>query len=135
MAPLSLPPHKSVWLLDFSPVLRIDTSPRKVGQVHWHPAAQHVLASGVGDHTMKLWDLGVPESPRAMLVGHADTIQSLALRPTGQLLVTTSRDRKLRLFDPRVGGDAIRIGEDHGGIKGARLVWMGDRDCVDNDGL
>src|SRR6266851_1565253 len=60
------------------------------------PAAQHVLVSAVGDHTMKLRDLGVPESPRAMLVGHADTIQSFAFSPTGQLLVTASRDRKLR---------------------------------------
>ena len=71
-----------------------------------------------------------------MLVGHADTIQSLAFSPTCQLLVTTSRDRKLRLFDPHVGGDdAVRVGEGHGGIKGARLVWMGYRDLIDNDGL
>ena len=72
---------------------------------------------------MELWDLGVPESPRAMPVGHADTIQSLAFSPTGQLLVTTYRDGKLRLFDPHVGGDdAIRVGKGHGGIKGARVT-------------
>jgi len=121
--------------IDFSPVLRIDASPRKVGQVLWHPAAQHVLASAVGDHTVKLWDLGAPESPRAVLVGHADTIQSLAFSPTGQLLATTSRDRKLRLFDPRVGGDAVRVSEGHGGIKPARVVWMGDRDRIATTGF
>jgi WD40 repeat protein len=116
--------------VDFSPVLRIDASPRKVGQVLWHPAARHVLASGVGDHTVKLWDLGAPETPRAVLAGHTDTIQSLAFSSTGQLLVTTSRDRKLRVFDPRTGGEPVRVGEGHGGIKGARVVWMGDRDRV-----
>ncbi|KAH8993016.1 microtubule binding protein [Lactarius akahatsu] len=120
---------------DFAPVLRIDASPRKVGQVLWHPAAQHVLASALGDHTVKLWDLGAPESPRAVLQGHGDTIQSIAFSPTGQLLATTSRDRKLRLFDPRAGGDAVRVGEGHGGIKGARVVWLGDRDRIATTGF
>ena len=121
--------------VDFSPVLHINASPRKVGQVLWHPAAQHVLASGVGDHTVKLWDLGSPESPRAVLAGHGDSIQSLAFNPTGQLLATTSRDRKLRLFDPRTGGEAVRVTEGHGGIKGARVVWMGDRDRIATTGF
>jgi coronin-1B/1C/6 len=121
--------------VDFSPVLHINASPRKVGQVLWHPAAQHVLASAVGDHTVKLWDLGSPESPRAVLAGHGDSIQSLAFNPTGQLLATTSRDRKLRLFDPRAGGEAVRVTEGHGGIKGARVVWMGDRDRIATTGF
>ncbi|KAI9507163.1 microtubule binding protein [Russula earlei] len=124
------------WVpVDFSPVLRIGASQRKVGQVLWHPAAQHVLASAVGDHTVKLWDLGAPESPRAVLAGHADTIQSLAFNPTGQLLATTCRDRKLRVFDPRTGGEPVRVGEGHGGIKGARVVWMGDRDRIATTGF
>jgi len=121
--------------IDFSPVLHIDASPRKVGQILWHPAAQHVLASAVGDHTVKLWDLGAPESPRTVLSGHGDAIQSLAFNSTGQLLVTTCRDRKMRLFDPRAGGDAVRVGEGHGGIKGARVVWMGDRDRIATTGF
>jgi coronin-1B/1C/6 len=86
----------------------------------------------VGDHTMKLWDLCAPESRpgRAMLTGHGYAIQSLTFSPTGQLLVTTSRDHKLRLFDPREGGEAVRVAEGHGGIKGAHVVWMGDRDRI-----
>ena len=120
---------------DFSPVLRIDASPRKVGQILWHPTAQHVLASAVGDYTVKLWDLGAPESPRAVLAGHGDTIQCMAFSPTGQLLATTSRDRKIRLFDPRAGGEAVRVGEGHGGIKGARVVWMGEHDRIGTTGF
>jgi coronin-1B/1C/6 len=96
---------------------------------------QHVLASAVGDHTVKLWDLGSPESPCAVLAGHGDSIQSFAFNLTGQLLATTSRDRKLRLFDPHAGGEAVRITEGHGSIKGACVVWMGDRDRIATTGF
>jgi coronin-1B/1C/6 len=112
---------------DFDPVLRIDASPRKVGQVSWHPTAKHVLASASGEHTVKLWDIGAPEHAQVTLSGHGDAIQSLAWDPVGSVLATTCRDRKLRLFDPRAGAEAIRIVDGHGGIKGARVIFMGDR--------
>lgn len=107
---------------DFDPVARIDASSRKIGQVLFHPTAEHVLAATTGDHTVKLWDLANPENARSTLVGHGDAIQSMAFNPTGTLLVTTCRDRKLRLFDPRAGGEAMRTTEGHGGIK-ARILW------------
>jgi len=112
---------------DFDPVARIDGSPRKIGQVLFHPTASHVLASTSGEHSVKLWDLGMSDSPRSTLVGHTDTIQSLAFNSIGTVLATTSRDRKLRLFDPRAGGEAVRVTEGHSGIKGARVCWMGDK--------
>jgi coronin-1B/1C/6 len=111
---------------DFDPILRIDASARKVGQVLWHPTAKNVIAGACGDYTIKLWDVAAPEDPKIVLKGHNDAIQSLAFNSTGTLLATTSRDRKVRLFDPRAGSDAIRIADGHGGIKGARVEWMGD---------
>ncbi|KAJ7181071.1 microtubule binding protein [Mycena filopes] len=120
---------------DFDPVARIDASPRKVGQVLFHPTAANVVASASGEHTVKLWDLANPEDPRAVLGGHADAIQNIAFNPTGTLLATTCRDRKLRLFDPRAGGDAVRITDGHGGIKGSRVVWMGEHDRIATTGF
>lgn len=111
---------------DFDPVLRIDGSPRKIGQVLFHPTASNVLASSSGEFTIKLWDLANPEDPRSILSGHGDIVQSMAFNPTGTLLATTCRDRKLRLFDPRTGGDPVRTADGHNGIKGSRVVWMGD---------
>ncbi|PSR72204.1 hypothetical protein PHLCEN_2v11911 [Hermanssonia centrifuga] len=120
---------------DFDPVARIDATPRRVGQVLFHPTAEHVLATATGEHTVKLWDLANPESAKSVLSGHGDTIQSLAFNPTGTLLVTTSRDRKIRIFDPRAGGEAVRVTEGHGGVKGARVVWLGEHDRIATTGF
>jgi len=120
---------------DFDPVSRIDCSARRIGQVLFHPTAEHVLAAASGDHVVKLWDLGSPESPKSTLGGHGDAIQSLAFNAVGNILVTTCRDRKIRLFDPRAGGEPVRVGEGHGGIKGARAVWMGEKDTFATTGF
>ncbi|EGN96969.1 hypothetical protein SERLA73DRAFT_161898 [Serpula lacrymans var. lacrymans S7.3] len=120
---------------DFDPVARIDASPRKIGQVLFHPTASNVIASASGEHTVKLWDLAETERQRSTLTGHGDSIQCIAFNPTGTLLATTCRDRKLRLFDPRAGSEAVRVAEGHGGIKGARVVWMGDLDKIATTGF
>jgi coronin-1B/1C/6 len=120
---------------DFDPVLRIDGSPRKVGQVLFHPTAEGVLAASGGECTVKLWDVANPEEPRAVLSGHGDVIQCMAFNPTGTLLATTCRDRKLRIFDPRAGGEPVRVTDGHGGIKGSRVTWMGELDKIATTGF
>lgn len=120
---------------DFDPVLRIDASPRKIGQVLFHPTAAQVLATVSGEYTIKLWDLAAPEDPRITLSGHGDSVQGLAFNTTGTLLATTCRDRKIRMFDPRTGGQAVRVTDGHSGIKGARVVWMGEHDRIATTGF
>jgi hypothetical protein len=31
------------------------------------------------------------------------------------------------MYDPRAGSDPIKQADAHGGIKGSRVVWLGDR--------
>lgn len=120
---------------DLEPVARVDVSPRKVGQVLWHPTAANVLATASGDYCVRLWDLADPARPRTTLSGHGDMIQSLTFNATGSIIATTCRDRKLRLFDARASGDPVRVTDGHGGIKGARVVWMGDGDRIATTGF
>ncbi|KAH8111781.1 DUF1900-domain-containing protein [Phellopilus nigrolimitatus] len=120
---------------DFDPVMRISASSRKAGQIVFHPTAKHVIAGATGDHVVKLFDLGAPEEPQRVLGGHSDAIQSIAFDFSGNLLATTCRDRKLRLFDARTAGDAVRVSDGHGGIKGARVVWMGNQDRLATTGF
>jgi len=103
--------------------------------VQFHPTASHVIATASGDQVVKLWDLNNTDDPRAVLSGHMDAIQSIAFNPSGTLLATTCRDRKIRIFDPRSGPTAVRITDGHGGIKGARVTWMGDRDSLATTGF
>lgn len=120
---------------DLSPVGLLNAGGRKVGQVQFHPAAANVLASASGDHQLRLWDIENPDSPNIVLTGHGDGIQSMCWNPIGTLLATTCRDRKLRLFDPRAGTEAVHITDGHGGIKGSRVVWLGDRDRIATTGV
>lgn len=120
---------------DFEPVLRIGASARRVGQVLFHPTAKHVVAGATGDHAVKLFDLGSPEEPKVSLTGHTDAIQSFCFDFAGNVVATTCRDRKLRLFDARAGGSPVRVADGHGGIKVARVVWMGAYDRVVTTGF
>jgi len=53
------------------------------------------------------------------------------------MLITlqTCRDKKLRLFDPRAGIEAVRTAEGHSGVKGSRSVFLGDRDRIVTTGV
>ncbi|SNX84006.1 probable CRN1 - a coronin, that promotes actin polymerization and crosslinking to microtubules [Melanopsichium pennsylvanicum] len=117
---------------DFEPIARVSGGGRKIGQVVWHPTASNVLAAATGDHVVKLFDVSsastAASSPSISLRGFTDTIQSLDWDWTGSTLIATSRDRKIRTFDPRTGESPVQVADSHGGIKGARVIWCGDKD-------
>ncbi|KIS67316.1 putative coronin [Mycosarcoma maydis] len=117
---------------DFEPIARVSGGGRKIGQVVWHPTASNVLAAATGDHVIKLFDVSnastAASSPSISLRGFTDTIQSLDWDWTGTTLIATSRDRKIRTFDPRQGENPVQVADSHGGIKGARVIWCGDKD-------
>ena len=106
---------------------------RRVGHVEFHPTAAHVVAAATGDHAIKLFDIE-KQAPRVELHGFGDAIQSMAFDQTGSTIVATCRDRKLRMFDVRAP-DAVQVTDGHGGIKGARAIWCGDKPRVITTGF
>ncbi|WFD36725.1 Coronin-like protein crn1 [Malassezia cuniculi] len=129
---LDSPRAKDGGMEDILPVATFHGGRRRVGHVEFHPTAANVLAAATGDHAVKLFDVEKQQS-RIELGGFSDSIQSLAFDWTGSLLAATCRDRKLRLFDTR--SRDVQTVDSHGGIKGARVVWCGDKPRIITTGF
>ncbi|KIW88552.1 uncharacterized protein Z519_10598 [Cladophialophora bantiana CBS 173.52] len=117
---------------DIAPVGKLSGHPKKVGHVLFNPAAENILASAAGDFTVKIWDIESGSSKLSLKVG--EVIQSLSWSANGSLLVTTSRDKKLRIWDTRQE-TAIHEGPGHAGAKNSRAVWMGEHDRIATTGF
>lgn len=117
---------------DLSQDFSTNTVYRKVGHVLFNPAAENVLATSSGDYTIKLWDIEAG-SPRLTLK-HMDIVQSLSWSANGSLMVTTSRDKKLRVWDVRQEKPA-HVVPGHQGAKNSRVTWMGEHDRVATTGF
>ncbi|KAI1912283.1 Coronin-like protein crn1 [Ophidiomyces ophidiicola] len=117
---------------DIAPVGKLSGHPRKVGHVLFNPAAENVLASASGDFSVKIWDIETGSSKLTLKLG--DVVQSLSWSANGSLLVTTSRDKKLRLWDVRQER-AIHESQSHSGAKNSRAVWMGEHDRIATTGF
>ena len=103
-----------------------------MGHVLFNPAAENILATSSGDYTVKIWDIEAG-SPRLTLK-HTDIVQSLSWSANGSLIVTTSRDKKLRIWDVRQEKAAHTV-QGHSGAKNSRVTWMGEHDRVATTGF
>jgi len=100
--------------------------------VLFNPAAENVLASSSGDYTVKIWD--VEAGGAKLTLKHKDIVQSLSWSADGALLVTTSRDKKLRVWDVRQEQPAQEV-PGHPGAKSSRSVWLGEHDRIATTGF
>lgn len=105
---------------------------KKVGVLSWHPSAEHVLATASMDHTIKLWD--IEKGERQTISLHTDQIASVNWNLDGSLINTTSKDKKLRIIDPR-SGKVVSESPAHEGTKTQRSVWAKRRNQIVTTGF
>lgn len=105
---------------------------RKVGHVEFHPCAENVLASCSLDYTVKIWNLETGKDE--ITLQHKDLVTSFAFNYDGSLLATTSRDKKLRIWDIR-SGKVLSEGPGHTGAKPSRVTWLGNSDRIVTTGF
>lgn len=117
---------------DVSPSAKLTGHSRKVGQVLFNPAAENILASASGDLTIRLWDIGVGSAVHTLK--HPDIVQSLSWNADGTMLATTSRDKKLRVWDVRQERPTHES-PGHEGAKNSRAVWLGEHNRVATTGF
>jgi len=102
---------------------------RKVGNVKFNPTAANVLATAGSDMAVKVWDVEKGEAKLSNEGEHGDIIIALDWNFDGSLIATLSKDRKLRVLDPRqkkITHDC----EAHTGVKGGRVIWLGNKDKI-----
>ncbi|XP_062514587.1 coronin-7-like [Corticium candelabrum] len=95
----------------------------KVNIIQYHPLAQNVLATAGFDMALIIWDVATG-AEKIRLEGHEEQIFAMAWSPDGQRLVTYSRDKKLRLFEPRSQTKPLQEGIGPDGSRGGRLVFV-----------
>lgn len=98
---------------------------RKVGTVNWHPTCSNVLATSSTDFKVIIWDAEKGEK-KMENTQHGDIIQSVAWSWNGDLIATTCKDKKVRVFDPRTE-EVVHEVSPHTGIKGSRVLWLGSK--------
>jgi len=96
---------------------------RKVGTVQFNPVANNILCTTSTDFAVKIWDIEKGTASLSIDAQHTDIINSSDWNSNGSLLVTTCKDKKIRVVDPRQNKVAAE-GEVHGGIKGSRAIWI-----------
>ncbi|KFB51748.1 AGAP007525-PA-like protein [Anopheles sinensis] len=95
---------------------------RKVLHIEWHPTAANVLLSAGFDHTVCVWDTAAPALLN-VIDCHVDMIYSLAINRDGSMIATTSKDKKLRVIEPR-SGIVVAEGVCHLGTKCSKAVFL-----------
>jgi len=98
---------------------------RKAGSVNFHPTANNILATSALDFKVKVWDIE-HGTEKCNVDGHGGIIQSVEWNIDGSLISTFSKDKKLRVIDPRSATVVSEV-EAHAGIKGGRATWLSDK--------
>jgi coronin-2 len=97
---------------------------RRVTLLEWHPTAENVLLSAGYDHRIIVWNISKGQAVN-YIDCHTDVIYSMSFNRNGSLLTTTSKDKKLRVIDPR-STECLRKGDSHYGTKASKAVYLGD---------
>ncbi|CAL8129858.1 unnamed protein product [Orchesella dallaii] len=95
---------------------------RRVGLVLWHPTAHNILLTAGSDNQVVIWNVGTGE-PLVEIDCHPDLVYSACWNWDGSQLVTTCRDKKLRIINPRTG-EITEEAVSHEGSKGTRAIFL-----------
>lgn len=102
---------------------------RKIFTTHFHPVANNVLFTTSYDQSLRVWDVEAGKQQLTVPQAFSDMVQSLSFNYTGSLVAIATKDRKVRIIDPR-SGKLVNETEAHQGTKGIRITYMGSKDKI-----
>lgn len=102
---------------------------RKINQLEWHPSTENVIFSVAFDNLVIIWDISPSplngSNVLRIIDCHCDQIYSLSINRDASLIATTSKDKILRIIEPRTG---IVVAQNlaHSGSKQTKVVFLTD---------
>ncbi|XP_074621834.1 coronin-7-like [Acropora palmata] len=115
-----------------STLCKLPSQSGRVENVLFHPSASEVLGSSCGT-SLTVWDLQKQQS-KYNLDSHGDIVQSFCWKGDGSLSATSSKDKKIRILDPRCSSI---VGQCDGfsGLIDSRILWLGTTDRILGSGF
>ncbi|NWZ49012.1 CORO6 protein, partial [Haliaeetus albicilla] len=108
------------------PVVTLEGHSKRVGIISWHPTARNVLLSAGCDNLVILWNVGTGEMLLVLEDMHTDLIYNVGWNRNGSLLVTTCKDKKVRVIDPRKQQVVAEKAKPHDGARPIRAIFVAD---------
>jgi len=108
------------------PLQTLNGHKRKVGSVKFSPTANNILATTSTDYSVKIWDIEKGKDVCSIDAQHTDIVQACDWNRNGSLIITSCKDKKIRLIDPRMNKIVQEV-EAHQGVKGSRVIFVGDK--------
>ncbi|NXO17332.1 CORO6 protein, partial [Oriolus oriolus] len=108
------------------PVVTLEGHSKRVSIISWHPTARNVLLSAGCDNLVILWNVGTGEMLLALDNMHTDLIYNVGWNRNGSLLVTTCKDKKVRVIDPRKQQIIAEKTKPHDGTRPIRAIFVAD---------
>jgi len=106
------------------PVVDLVAHQRRVGLVVWHPSALNILLSAGSDNKIFIWNCGSGE-----VITEVDCLPDIPLSASwsydGSRVITSCKDKKLRVIDPR-NGEVVKEVVGHEGSKPAQVIYLKD---------
>uniref|UniRef100_A0A3Q2PC43 Coronin n=1 Tax=Fundulus heteroclitus TaxID=8078 RepID=A0A3Q2PC43_FUNHE len=108
-----------------SPKLTLKPGQGRLELVHFHPTSSGLLAVATARSPL-IWDTSKQDAPLAALEQHSDQLQSLSWKQDGSLLASSSKDKMLRVFDPRAQLTPVQSAKSLQSNKDSRILWAKD---------
>ncbi|TNN70076.1 Coronin-1B [Liparis tanakae] len=108
------------------PVVKLEGHSKRVGILSWHPTAHNVLLSAGCDNVVILWNVARGEEVVRIDSVHTDLIYSACWNRDGSKILTSCKDKTMRVLDPRKGTVLIEKEKPHEGSRPTRAVFVSD---------
>nr|XP_038043644.1 LOW QUALITY PROTEIN: coronin-1C [Anas platyrhynchos] len=119
-------PENGLTLSLTEPVVVLEGHSKRVGIVAWHPTARNVLLSAGCDNAIIIWNVGTGEALINLDDMHVDVIYNVSWNRNGSLICTASKDKKVRIIDPRKQEIVAEKEKTHEGARPMRAIFLAD---------